>query len=333
MPTMNAIVIDHYGPPEVLQHKKVEIPFIHENEILVRVHASSVNPVDCNVRRGDLKTFMRLRLPTILGVDCAGEVVEVGAAVRDFQVGDAVFSFNHLKCGGGYAEYAALDPAWARPKPRNLSYLEAAALPGVSETALQGLRRQAHLTSGQSMLLIGASGGVGSVALQLAKALGAEVTAVCGTSNVAMVKGLGADQVIDYKTADVMALGQRFDLVFDCIGTRSFWDYRKLLKPRGTHVVVPSSPKHMLNSILAKLDLGHSSKWYFADPSSDDLEFIRTLAEAGKLRPVIDRTFRLDELAEAHRYSETGHAAGKISIQVIPDSISTPRSGAPLAEG
>ena len=316
MPTMNAVVIDQYGPPEVLQYKLIERPTISPGEVLVRIHATSVNPVDCSVRRGDLKLFVRMKLPAVLGIDVSGVIAEVGSEVKDLHAGDEVWGFLRLDHAGAYAEYAAADPAWLRPKPRNLSHLEAAAISGAGETAIQGLRNEAKLQAGQRMLLIGASGGVGSLALQIAKAMGAEVTAVCGTRNVELVKSLGATRVIDYQTQDVFSDGTRYDVVYDCVGQHSFWEYKKLLREKGTHVVVPASPKHMINAAISKLNPHASSHFFFASPSGQDLDFIREHVEAGRVRPVIDRTYSLAEIAQGHHYSETGRTVGKIAIAV-----------------
>lgn len=313
---MRAAVIKGYGDPGVLDVREVERPEPGPGEVLVRVRSSSVNPVDCNVRRGELRMIMWLRFPAVLGIDLAGEVVAVGEGVDALCVGDEVFGWNHLRRGGAWAQYVVSRAEWLRPRPSPLTMDEAGSLAGTAVTALQGLVHQGELQAGMNVLIVGASGGVGTVAVQIARALGAQVTAICGTSSVEMVRQLGAARVIDYRAENLDAIDERFDLVLDCVGQRSYWAWRRNLTPRGRHVVVPATPRHMLNALLSRLDGRRRSRFFFADPVPADLARIHQLAEDGMLRPVIDRRFGLHEIAEANRYSETGHAHGKIVLQM-----------------
>lgn len=313
---MKAVVIRQYGPPEVLEYATVERPFPKENEVLVKAHASSVNPVDCAIRRGQLKRFIRLKLPAILGVDVSGEVVEVGAAVKNLKVGEEVYAFLRPHVSGAYAEYAAVPAAWAGSKPTNISHTEAAVTPGVGLTALQALRNVGHLQGGQKVLINGGSGGVGTFAIQIARALGAEVTAVCSTLKVELVKHLGAQRVIDYTQADFTKDDDRYDVILDCVGNKTFLALRRLLKPGGKHITVVPGPRQFLHSLLAVFFPGKQSKVFVLEPGKD-IDVLTRLIEDGKVKPVIDRVYPLAQLAEAHRYSETGRAAGKIAVTVI----------------
>jgi NADPH:quinone reductase-like Zn-dependent oxidoreductase len=255
-------------------------------------------------------------MPAVLGIDVSGEVVEVGDQVKDFAVGEEVWGFLNLRHQGAYAQYVSARPEWLARKPKGLSHEEAAAITGAGETAMQALRDHAKLAQGERVLLVGASGGVGTLALQIAAALGADVTAVCSTRNVDLVRKLGADRVIDYTRENPLSDDARFDVVIDCVGNHSFWDYRKLLNPMGRHVVVPGRPKHMINSVLSHLDPRHASRFFFANPDRDDLNAMNELIEAGRLKPVIARVIPLSEIGEGHRESESGRTVGKIAVRV-----------------
>ena len=313
---MHAAVIDGYGSPDKLVLREIERPKPGPGEVLVRVRASSVNPVDCYIRQGGMRMMVRLGLPAPLGIDFAGEIAEVGEGIGGFAEGDEVFGWKHVRASGTWAEYTTVDAQWLGSKPPNLTMREAGVMGGTAVTALQGLVNEGGLTAGMHVLVVGASGGVGTMAVQIAKALGARVTAVCGASTVEMVSRLGADRVIDYRAEDVGRIEARFDIVLDCVGQRSYWQWRRLLAPKGRHVVVPASPRHMLASVLSRLDIGRRSRFFFADPRREDLETIGRLVADGELRPVIDRTYALTEIAQGNRYVETGHAHGKIAIEI-----------------
>ncbi len=322
--TMQAIVTTRYGSPDVLQLKEVARPVVEDDRVLVRVRAASVNPYDWHMLRG-LPYIVRLgeglRKPkrTGLGIDVAGQVEAVGKQVTQFQPGDEVFG----GCGNAFAEYVRPREQFLVPKPANLSFEQAAAVPTAGWTALQGLRDHGQLQAGQRVLINGASGGVGTFAVQLAKAFGAEVTGVCSTRNVDLVRSIGADHVIDYTREDFTRQGQRYDLVLDAVGNRSLSAYRRALQPRGTLVLV-GAPKGRWVGPLAPLlkarilapFVSQRMVWFLAQQTQADLRVLKELIEAGKVMPVIDRTYPLRETPEAIRYLEAGHARGKVVITV-----------------
>ena len=313
---MKAMVINRYGPPEVLEYAALGRPVPKKDELLIKVRATSVNPVECAMRRGELKLFVRLKFPAVLGVDVAGEVVEMGQAVNDFRVGHAVYAFIALSQSGGYAEYAAVRAAWAGRKPANLSYVEAAVVPGVGLTALQALRDRAGVQAGQQVLINGGAGGVGTLAIQIARALGARVTAVCSTPKVDLVRRLGAERVIDYTREDLTKDRDCYDVILDCVGNQSFWTYRRMLRAGGIHVAITPTPKQFLFGKLSMLTPGKTSQVFLVQPDGKDLEFLGGLIEAGQVQPVIDRTYTLLRMVEAHRYIETKRATGKVAVTV-----------------
>ncbi|OUL34952.1 zinc-binding alcohol dehydrogenase [Nostoc sp. T09] len=312
---MKAVVIRRYGPAEVLQYEDVEQPTIKPDQILVKIHASSVNPVDWKIRQGMLQLLTGYNFPLILGFDLAGEVVQVGSQVKRFQLGDAIYGSTALP-GGAYAEFAAIPENLAAPKPTNLSYEEAAAVPLAALTALQALRDQGNIQSGQSVLINGAAGGVGIFAVQIAKALGTEVTGVCSTKNVDLVKSLGADRVIDYKQQDFTQETWQYDIIFDAVGKRSPSDCKRVLKPNGIYITTLPSPESVVQSVLTTFLPGQKVKFILEKPNTQDLLYLKELIEAGKIRVVIHRTYPLQELAAAHTESETERAVGKITIAV-----------------
>ncbi|MDZ8054622.1 MAG: NAD(P)-dependent alcohol dehydrogenase [Aulosira sp. ZfuVER01] len=313
---MKAVVIRRYGSAEVLQYEDVEQPKIKPDQILVKIHASSVNPVDWKIRQGMLQLLTGYNFPMILGFDLAGEVVEVGASVRRFQPGDAIYGSTALP-GGAYAEFAAIPENLAAPKPTNLSYEEAAVVPLAALTALQALRDQGNIQAGQSVLINGAAGGVGIFAVQIAKALGTEVTGVCSTKNVDLVKSLGADRVIDYKQQDFTQETGQYDIIFDAVGKRSPSECKRVLKPNGVYITTLPSAESFVQSILTTFLPGQKVKFILEKPNTKDLLYLKELIEAGKIRVVIHRTYPLSELAAAHTESETERAVGKIAINFI----------------
>ncbi|OYD99445.1 zinc-binding alcohol dehydrogenase [Nostoc sp. 'Peltigera membranacea cyanobiont' 213] len=312
---MKAMVIRRYGAAEVLQYEDVEQPKIEPTQLLVKVRASSVNPIDWKIRQGMLSLIVGNKFPKILGFDVAGEVVAVGSGVTRFKPGDAIYGSTSFP-GGGYAEFAAVPESVVVLKPTNLSYEEAAAVPLAALTALQALRDQGNIQTGQSVLINGAAGGVGIFAVQIAKALGAVVTGVSSTKNLDLVKSLGADRVIDYTQQDFAEDTAQYDIIFDAVGKRSLSETKKVLKPNGVYITTVPSPQVFLESVLTALLPGQKAKFLFEKPNAKDLLFLKELIEGGKIRAVIDRTYPLQELAAAHSYSETGRAVGKIAIAV-----------------
>ncbi|MGB2862328.1 MAG: NAD(P)-dependent alcohol dehydrogenase [Sedimentisphaerales bacterium] len=320
---MKAIVYTKYGPPEVLQLKEVDKPAPRDNEVLVKVHAAAANPLDWHRMRGApllvrLQDGLRRPKNPMLGADIAGRLEAVGRNVSEFQPGDEVF--GDCGWGGGFAEYVSVTEKNLVLKPTNLTFEEAAAVPVAAITALQGLRDNGQIQSGQKVLINGASGGVGTFAVQIAKSFGAEVTGVCSTRNLDMVRSIGADQVIDYTQEDFTKHGQHYDLIYDAVGNRSVSDYKRALRPRGTCVITGFTTmsrlfQHMLLGPL--MSMSGSKKIGMqpvAKPNRKDLVFLKELLEAGKVKPVIDRRYPLSETAEAIRYLEKGHARGKVVI-------------------
>jgi NADPH:quinone reductase-like Zn-dependent oxidoreductase len=313
---MKAAIINYYGPPDAFQYTEVEQPALKPDQLLVQVHATSVNPIDWKIRKGLLKLLTGSRFPMILGRDLAGDVVAVGDRVTQFKPGDAVYGQLTGMAGGAYADYAAVSEQAAVLKPSTMTYEQAAAVPLAAMTALQALRDKGNLKPGQKVLINGASGGVGTFAVQLANVLGAEVTAVCSGRNAALVKELGADRVIDYTQQDFTQDTVIYDLVFDVVGNRSLAECRSVLQPRGVYVTTQPYPKDFLRSIWTWLKPGPTAKVILEQPNSRDLAYLREQIEAGTLRSVIDRTFSLADIAAAHEYSETERATGKIVITV-----------------
>jgi NADPH:quinone reductase-like Zn-dependent oxidoreductase len=325
--TMKAIVHTRYGSPEVLQFKDVETPVPREREVLVRVHAASVNASDWHAMRGKpIRTWSGgLRTPKDqhLGGDLAGRVEAVGPNVTQFQAGDEVFGIGR----GTFAQYACAAEHRLALKPTNLSYEAAAAVPVAAVTALQALRDKGQIQSGQQVLIQGASGGVGTFAVQIAKAFGAEVTAVCSPRNVDQARALGADHIIDYTQADFAKMGgnhrQRYDLILAVNGYHPLSAYRRALRSNGQYVLVGAST-HVFRALFQALLLGPlmsklSSKKMgaiVANPVQPDLLVLTELLEAGKVVPVIDQRYTLSETREAIRYLEEGHARGKVVITV-----------------
>jgi NADPH:quinone reductase-like Zn-dependent oxidoreductase len=317
---MKAIVIDGYGGSDRLRLDERSDPRPEASEILVKVHAAAVNPVDWKIRRGALRLILRLRFPYIPGGDIAGEVIDVGTGVNRFKPGDAVVAFVDIKRGGGYAELAIVRESAAALKPRSLSFVEAASLPIAGCTALQALRDVGGLRKGGSSLINGGAGGVGHFAVQIAKALGASVAATCGTANVAFVESLGADSVIDYSRENFTRRPERYDMVFDAVAKSSFPACRHLLKPGGTYITTLPGPEILFWSAVQTaaglFGRAKRAKFLMVRPEGADLAFLGQLSDQGRLRTTLGRTFPLERAREAQDESEQGHARGKIVLEV-----------------
>ncbi len=323
---MKAIVYEQYGPPDVLQLREVAKPTPKDDEVLVRIHAASVNAADWHLLTADIFLVRvmvgGLRKPKhpILGADIAGVVEVVGRNVTQFRPGDEVYGDIALYGFGGFAEYVAVPQDAVAPKPTNLSFEEAAAVPLAAVTALQGLRDQGHIQAGQKVLINGASGGVGTYAVQIAKAFGAHVTAVCSTRNVEQARSLGADEVIDYTKEDFTKNGQQYDLIFAANGARSISDYRRALAPKGIYVMAGGQASQMFQALLLGplMSIGSDRKMggLSAKANQQDLIAVKGLIEAGKVKPVIDKRFPLAQVPDAMRYLGDGHARGKVVITV-----------------
>ena len=313
---MKAIVFTRYGSPDVLQFMEVEKPVPKANEVLVKVMATAVNQADKHVLSGMLRFSTGLLKPKhqILGSDIAGRVEAVGRSITQFQVGDAVFGDLSALGRGGFAEYVAAPEHVLVRKPANLSFAEAAAVPMTAVTALQGLRDKGQIQPGQKVLINGASGGVGTFAVQIAKAFGGEVTAVVSTRKMDMVHLIGADHVIDYTQEDFTQTGWQYDLIIDTVGNRSVAEYKRALKSQGHFVTTAFLPALMFQGRWPSKSEGQKMVNMMANPNREDLAYIAELMEAGKVKPVIDRCYPLSEVPEALRYLGQGHAKGKVII-------------------
>lgn len=311
---MRAVVIDRYGGPEVLRLASVPRPVPTRGQVLVRTRFIGVNPKDIIVRKGKFQVATGKKFPLIVGHDIAGEVVEAGLGA-DLAEGDAVFGMINDFAGRAYAEYAAVDCQQLALAPSSIDLEVAAAVPLASQTALQALRDDARLQPGQSVLINGASGGVGVFAVQIAKILDAHVTAVCSHRNVDLVKELGADEVIDYGQTELVDLGTRFDVIFDVFGNYHFEKVKHLLNPRGTYVqTVPSA--RIFKDVARTFVRRKRAKLVIVKSRREQLDWLRQQIDGGRLRVVVDRSFSLGDVAEAHRYMETKRARGKVVLAV-----------------
>ncbi len=323
---MKAIAYHEYGSPDVLELQDIDKPVVKDDEVLVRVRAASPNPYDWHYRGAYLTSCARnpgcvdLRT-TFWGSDIAGQVEAVGKDAARFRPGDEVFANVET---GGFAEYAWVSENLLELKPGNLTFEQAAAVPLAALTALQGLRDAGKVQAGQKVLIIGASGGVGTFAVQIAKSFGAEVTGVCSTKNLDMVRSIGADHVIDYTKEDFTQGDEKYDLIFQLAGTLSPSDCRRALTPKGTLVLSSGeSPGRwigpmgrVIKALVLSPFVSQSLGTFIAKPNKEDLQVLKKLIEAGKVTPVIDRTYSLSEAPEAIRYLEEGHARGKVVITV-----------------
>ena len=324
---MKAIVCPKYGSPDVLQLQEVAKPAPEDDDVLIRIHAASINSRDWRFMRAN-PFFIRLApggllqpKNRILGADVAGRVEAIGSNVKQFKPGDEVFGFLPSATGRGtFAEYVCANEKAITLKPANLTFEQAAAVPEAAMTALQALRDKGNLQPGQKVLINGASGGVGTFAVQIAKALGAEVTAVCSTRNLEMVRSLGADQVIDYKVEDFTRNGQQYDLILAANGYHPISDYMHALSPKGIYVMTGGSFAQLFQVMfrgprMSKKD-GQQLVGLTLKPNPKDLPLLKELLETGKIIPVIDKRYSLSEVPDALRYFGEGHAKGKVVISM-----------------
>ncbi len=323
---MKAIAQDTYGSPDVLKLEDIDKPEFGDDDVLIRVHAAGVDRGVWHLMTG-LPYLIRImgfgfrgpkaRVP---GMDVAGRVDAIGKNVTQFQVGDEVFG----TCDGAFAEYARASQDKLAPKPANLTFEQAAAVPVSACTAVEGLRDKGEVQAGQKVLIIGASGGVGTFAVQLAKAFGAEVTGVCSTTKVDMVRSIGADHVIDYTRDDFAQTPQRYNVILDIAGNRSLSDLRRALTPRGILVITGGEEgdrwiggtDRQIRALLLSPFVRHKLRTFISTGRQEDLQFLKELIEAGKVTPVIDRTYPLSEAPDAIRYLEEGQVRGKVVITV-----------------
>jgi NADPH:quinone reductase-like Zn-dependent oxidoreductase len=326
---MKAIVCTKYGPPDVLELKEVKTPVPGDNEVRIKIFATTVTSGDSRMRSFKVplsfwipaRIALGLRKPktTILGAELAGEIEATGKDVKLFKKGDRVFAYPGHN-GGAYAEYICMpEKGCLAIKPANMTFVEAAAIPFGGNTALHFLRK-GNVRSGQKVLIYGASGSVGTFAVQLARCFGAEVTGVCGTTNLKLVKSLGADKAIDYTKEDFTQSGETYDVIFDTVGKSSFLGCLRSLKKEGIYLHAVAAPAVMLRMRWASMKSSKKLIGGTAIPETENLIFLKELAEAGKIKPVIDRSYPLEQTAEAHRYVEKGHKKGNVVITIGHDN-------------
>ena len=313
---MKAAVITSFGPPDVLAVRDVPVPRPQADEVLVHVRAAAINPKDTFIRKGRFKRLTGKRFPIRTGFDFAGEVAEVGTAVTDTPVGRSVYGMLNGWQGGACAEYVAVRTGRFCNKPEGVSFDEAAALPLVSLTALQALRDRAGIAAGMRVCINGASGGVGSMAVQIAKIMGARVTAISSPPNHDYLADLGADHCIDYRHGNIAAPGQRFDIFFDVFGNRPFRSVKPILNDRGVWVSTVIRPHVFLSVILTRFFSRRKARLVLVKSLREDLEQVRRWVETGVLRPVVHSVYPLEKIREAHVQQETKHTRGKIVIHI-----------------
>lgn len=305
-----------YGGPEVFEWDEIPLPNIKDNELLVKVYGSSVNPVDCAIRQGNLKGVIRLELPTVLGVDVSGLVEKVGKHVTRFMVGDRVYAFQGLDRNGGYAEYAAVPESYAATIPVNLNISQAGVVPVAGLTAYQSFTQTAPLNKGMQVLINGAGGGVGTFAIQIAKALGAQVTAVCSESKAELVKRLGADLVVNYHRENILDSGKKFDVILNCVRGSKINKWKKLLKKNGQQIVIAANPLQMPFVLLSNLFSSQKSLLFKVKADGKSLRGLSELITQRKVKPIISKTFALQALTRAHSLFESESVEGKMSISM-----------------
>lgn len=313
---MKAAIINRFGSPEVLKIEEVPVPEIKDNEILIKVKASSVNPVDWKHRLGNHKLVLGSNFPIILGYDVSGTVEKTAIKVTKFKTGDKVYARVNHKYGGTYAEYAVTSVETLAKIPDKINFEEAAAIPLAAITALQGLRDKGNIKPGDNILINGAAGGVGHFAVQIAKYFDANVAAVCSSRHKEMMQDLNPDVHIDYKQTNIKSLQAKYDIIFDVVGTESYKTLRHLLKPKGIYITTLPRPKVLFHKIFSLFSGGKKVKTFLMKSNGSDLEFLNKMIEEDKLKIFIDKIYSLEEIQEAHRYSESGKAAGKIIIRV-----------------
>jgi NADPH:quinone reductase-like Zn-dependent oxidoreductase len=323
---MRAVGIRRYGPPEVLEPLEVERPEPGSDGILIRVAAAGVNPADCLLRSGGLRFVARQKMPFVPGADVAGVVEAVGPGVTRFRAGDPVYAMLPNTAGGGYAEYAVATEGTVAVMPPGLAFEEAAGVPLASLTALQALRDEANLAAGNHVLVNGASGGIGTFAVQISHAMGARVTAVASGRSADLVSGLGADEFLDYTREDVTVGKARYDTVFDAANVLAFRKVRRVLKPNGVFVTVNPFVGRLSPGWLARFRGGRRIRSFLVRPDGADLEKIGAWIEAGEVRPVIERAYPLSDAAEARRRSESRRSRGKL-VLVADEELAAAGSG------
>jgi NADPH:quinone reductase-like Zn-dependent oxidoreductase len=313
---LKAVVFNAYGGNEVLDIQDVPMPVIKQDEVLIRVHTAGVNPVDWKVREGQVRILTGRKFPKVLGIECSGEIVRVGTLVKKVKLKDTVIANAGLRLGA-YAEYVAVKEKTVFPKPDRIAFEDAATLPIAGLTALQALRDKGCFAPCRNVLINGASGGVGTFAVQIAKIFGAEVTAVCSSPNLHLVRGLGADHVIDYRERDFTAHTGVYDLIFDTVSSRSFGECATALTRRGVYVNTLPTPSIFWNIFATSFRPGKKAATMMVRQQAADIGWLCEQIGTGRINVVIDKVFPLDRVRDALAYSQTGRARGKIVLKVL----------------
>lgn len=313
---MKAAIINRFGEADLFQISDIEIPEYNANEVLIRVNASSINPVDWKHRKGNHRLLKGSNFPIVLGYDAAGIIEEKGSSVFKYNIGDRVNVRLAKNYGGAYAEFAVANKNLISLIPEGVNYSDAAALPLAGGTALQGLRDFGNIKKNQSVLINGAASGVGHLAVQIAKNYGAKVTAICSTRHESLIEYLKPDRFVDYKQIDIKTLDEKYDIIFDIVGTESFLSLKHLLNPNGTYISTLPRPKILFHKFISVFTQGLKAKTFLMKSNGKDLDLLNQMVAEKKLRVFIDKSFQLDEIAEAHKYSESGMAEGKIVIRI-----------------
>ncbi len=312
---MKAVVINRYGGNEAVDVRDMPVPSPGPEDVLIKVHAASVNPLDWKIRSGMTKILTGRTFPKILGSECAGEIAGMGTESTRFQTGEEVIGFPGIRRLGAFAEYVVVSRNNTFAKPKNITYEQASAIPIAGITALQALRDLGHIGDGKNVLINGASGGVGHLAVQIAKIFGARVAAVCSGPNADFVRSLGADEVIDYGSKDFTKQKERYDIIFDTVMKRTFDECKRVLTARGIYVNTLPTFSVLLNQYLLGFLTRQKAACVMVRPNTVDMDWMRTRIEEDRIRIVIDRVYPLEEVREAFAYSETGRARGKIIIR------------------
>jgi NADPH:quinone reductase-like Zn-dependent oxidoreductase len=312
---MRAAVISTYGGNDVVELKDVPVPSPKPDEVLIKVMSAGVNPVDWKVRTGELKLLVGRRFPKILGFECAGEVVETGSRITKFKKGDSVVALTRLRLGA-FAEYVCVPEISVFQKPVNTSFEEAASISIAGLTAYIALQKKGNVSAGNKVLINGASGGVGTFAVQIAKISGAEVTAVCSSKNAELEKALGADHFIDYTKEDFTKGHDRYDIIFDTVSKRCFCECKKVLNSHGIYINTLPSFSIFLYQLITTFLPGKKAISIMMFPREEDMQWLRSRIEAGRIKVVMDKVFPFDQIKEALAYSESRHARGKIALRI-----------------
>jgi NADPH:quinone reductase-like Zn-dependent oxidoreductase len=313
---MKAVVINKYGGNEVLDIRDVPRPVPGPDDVVIKVHSASVNPVDWKIRSGMTKVLTGFTFPKILGSECSGVVGETGRNVKILREGDHVIGFPGIRRLAAFAEYACVSEKNVFSKPENISFEQASTIPVAGLTALQCLRDLGHIAQDHIVLINGASGGVGHFAIQIAKIFGALVTGVCSSGNAVFVKELGADNVIDYSREDFTKRAERYDIIFDTVSKRSFKECMRVLGLKGIYINTLPTLQVLLNQFVTGLFSSIKAKTAMVHPNASDMEWMKSQIEAGRIRIVIDRTYLLEQIGDAFAYSETERARGKIVLRI-----------------